>query len=145
MLEAIKFMNADQRDAVADMGFGAFLNMKMEQSPAKLGHFLVENLDDKNLVLRTGKQDIQLTTDVVHEVLGIPNGGLDIDNIKSVKRANENFKLWKSQYPENIARSKILEKIRETNDYGIIFKLNFITLFSNCFCKTYTSGFCKKT
>ncbi|KAL4555470.1 hypothetical protein LXL04_038089 [Taraxacum kok-saghyz] len=56
MLEAIKFMNADQRDAVADMGFGAFLNMKMEQSPAKLGHFLVENLDDKNLVLRTGKQ-----------------------------------------------------------------------------------------
>ncbi|KAL4562074.1 hypothetical protein LXL04_034265 [Taraxacum kok-saghyz] len=129
MLEAIKFMSANQRDAVSDMGFGAFLDMKMEKIPAKLGHFLVENLDDKNLVLRTGKRDIQLTTDVVHEVFGIPNGGLDIDNIKPVKRANEIFKLWKSQYPKNIARSKILEKIRETDDDGIVFKLNFITLF----------------
>ncbi|KAL4574180.1 hypothetical protein LXL04_021006 [Taraxacum kok-saghyz] len=145
MLEAIKFMSADQRDAVAEMGFGAFLDMKMEQCPAKLGHFLVENLDDKNLVLRTGKRDIKLTTDVVHEVFGIPNGGLDIDNIKPVKRANEIFKLWKSQYPENIARTKILERIRETNDDGIVFKLNFITLFVNCFCETYTSGFCKKS
>ncbi|KAL4573730.1 hypothetical protein LXL04_020546 [Taraxacum kok-saghyz] len=129
MLEAIKFMSADQRDAVAEMGFGAFLDMKMEQCPAKLGHFLVENLDDKNLVLRTGKRDIKLTTDVVHEVFGIPNGGLDIDNIKPVKRANEIFKLWKSQYPENIARTKILERIRETDDDGIVFKLNFTTLF----------------
>ncbi|KAL4574995.1 hypothetical protein LXL04_021835 [Taraxacum kok-saghyz] len=144
MLEAIKFMSADQRDAVSDMGFGAFLDMKMEQVPAKPGHFLVENLDDKNLVLRIVKRYIQLTTDVVHEVFGIPNGGLDIDNIKPVKRANEIFKLWKSQYPENIARSKILEKIRETDDDGIVFKLNFITLFVNCFCETYTSVFCKK-
>ncbi|KAL4566080.1 hypothetical protein LXL04_030190 [Taraxacum kok-saghyz] len=85
MMEAVKFMSADQRDAVAEMGFGAFLDMKMEQCPAKLGHFLVENLDDKNLVLRTGKRDIKLTTDVVHEVFGIPNGGLDIDNIKPIK------------------------------------------------------------
>ncbi|KAL4575958.1 hypothetical protein LXL04_012045 [Taraxacum kok-saghyz] len=144
MMEAVKFMSADQRDAVAEMGFGAFLDMKMEQCPAKLGHFLVENLDDKNLVLRTGKRDIKLTTDVVHEVFVISNGGLDIDNIKPVKRANEFFKLWKSQYPENIARTKILEKIRETDDDGIVFKLNFITLFVNCFCETYTSGFYKK-
>ncbi|KAL4568145.1 hypothetical protein LXL04_023750 [Taraxacum kok-saghyz] len=123
---------------MVDVGFGAFLNIKMEQSPAKLGHFMVENLDDKNLVLRTGKQDIQLTRDVVLEVLGIPNGGLDIHNIKSVKRANENFKVWKFQSPENIARRKILENIRETDDNGIIFKLNFITLFANCFRKTNT-------
>ncbi|KAL4556490.1 hypothetical protein LXL04_039145 [Taraxacum kok-saghyz] len=38
MLEGIKFMTGDQNDAVVDMGFGAFLNMKLEQSPVKLGH-----------------------------------------------------------------------------------------------------------
>ncbi|KAL4590128.1 hypothetical protein LXL04_003048 [Taraxacum kok-saghyz] len=113
MLEAIKFMSANQRDAVSDMGFGAFLDMKMEQVPAKLGHFLVENLDDKNLVLRTGKRDIQLTTDVVHEVFGIPNGGLDIDNIKPVKRANEIFKLWKSH---GFCKQNIVYKIAGVED-----------------------------
>ncbi|KAL4590842.1 hypothetical protein LXL04_003785 [Taraxacum kok-saghyz] len=55
ILEAIKFMTGDQKDAVVDMGFGALLNMNPEESPAKLRHFLVENLDDQNLKQNSGK------------------------------------------------------------------------------------------
>ncbi|KAI3749986.1 hypothetical protein L2E82_20610 [Cichorium intybus] len=145
MIEAIRSLNEDQREAVIEIGFGALLNMKLGVSSAKLGHFVVANLDDKSLVIKTGKGDIKLTKDVVHDILGLPNGGTDIDDVEEVDETNEIITSWKSQFSKHdISKSELVSKIQESNDDGILFKLNFIALFNSCICKAYKTGYIMK-
>ena len=144
LIDAVKVMSEEQREAVIDMGFESLLNMKMHQCPARLGHYLLEMFDDTNLIMRTGKGEISLTPQIVHEVLGIPIGSKSLEEVKRVKRKNPLLKLWEEQFGTDIAKGVVVKKIEETDDDGILFKLNFMTLFSNCFHECYTSGNCKK-
>ena len=145
MVECIQNLNEEQKEVVREMGFGGLLGMKLVRAPTKLAKYLVEHLDDRSLVINTPGGRIGITPELVHEVFGVPIGGFDIDNILEEPNDSDLVKSWLSQFPkkkEHITKAAIVNRIVDSGDSGILFKLNFITLFANVICKSYKTGWC---
>jgi len=146
MVECVQCLNDDQKEAVKEMGFQGILGMKLVQSPAKLGYYLLDNLDHDTLKITTPNGTIHFTSKLVHEIFGIHSGGVDIDDLPVVGKESPLVSIWYSQFKsDKMTRGDIVDRIKEDGDSGIIFKMNFITLFVNCICKSYPSGFCIPT
>lgn len=145
MVECVQALTDEQKEAVREIGFGGLLCMKLVRSHSKLGHYLVENLDDSEMVIHTTGGSIRITSELVKDIFGIPNGSIDIDAINPLRDDSPLVSSWNSQFKGNgvnVSKDDILEQITETGDYGTLFKLNFITLFVNSICKSYRTGFC---
>ncbi|KAL4564247.1 hypothetical protein LXL04_028304 [Taraxacum kok-saghyz] len=143
MYAVLKTLNEEQKESVREMGFAAILDMKLSCNLSRLGHYIVEVLDDQALVIRSGKGDISLTEEVVKDMLGVPDGEHDIETIEPLVATDPIVNAWRKQFPSScITKAQLVAKIKESNNGGSIFKLNFITLFVNCICKSYKTGFC---
>ncbi|KAF5801979.1 hypothetical protein HanRHA438_Chr06g0263681 [Helianthus annuus] len=131
----LKF-NDKQKNIVRDIGFGSILNLKIQHVPTSLGLWLAKNYDDSTRILNLGSQSIKLSPELVHSVLGIPNGSRIIteNNRPSIK--SPVVKLWRSQFPTGFTRFLVHETQtyldrrckRERNDCGMLFVLNFLVL-----------------
>lgn len=86
---ALKQLNDVQRAIVVRIGFGALLGMNILELPARLGYWLVNNFDARScsLVLPGGAK-LHITSNDVHNVLGLPCEGLKIENNKSNRDTN---------------------------------------------------------
>ncbi|KAL4575467.1 hypothetical protein LXL04_022311 [Taraxacum kok-saghyz] len=143
MYAVLKTLNEEQKESVREMGFAAILDMKLSCNLSCLGHYIVEVLDDQALVIRSGKGDISLTEEVVKDMLGVPDGEHDIETIEALVATDPIVNAWRKQFPSScITKAQLVAKIKESNNGGSIFKLNFITLFVNFICKSYKTGFC---
>ncbi|MFS8007991.1 hypothetical protein Hanom_Chr14g01267461 [Helianthus anomalus] len=82
-----------------DIDFGPILNLKIQHVPTSLALWLAKNYDDSTRILNLGSQSIKLSPELVHKVLGIPNGSRIIaeNNRPSIK--SPIVKLWRSQFP----------------------------------------------
>lgn len=143
LVDAIRYFNDNQAETVREMGFESLLSMKFDLLTCKLGHHIVDNLDDHKLIIRTKYGEIELTRVLVHQLLGIPLGGKDLNEIPEENENHPLVETFKKQFQgKDISKKSIVEKIKESGDDGIIFKLNFLTLFVNSLCKTYPTGYC---
>ncbi|MFS7921839.1 hypothetical protein Hanom_Chr03g00241641 [Helianthus anomalus] len=82
LYNAILCMSRRQEEAVREMGLGGLLGFVMDDIPEKLGYHVVEQFDDDNLTLNTGKTKLVVTVSLISKLLGIREGGLSFGDLE---------------------------------------------------------------
>ncbi|PWA51681.1 hypothetical protein CTI12_AA461980 [Artemisia annua] len=121
------------------MGFGGFIGMKIHDLLGCLGYYVISEFDVEEMKLPTSNGAIKVTEDKVHEILGIPNGGMSIDSLEERKQDDPFIKEWFQQFlsgKKDVRPNDITDVIVGSNDYGKLFRMNFLMLFAN------TMGMC---
>lgn len=95
---AVATLKANQQACVAKLGFGSLLDFKVDGIPSRLGFYVVNNFDSKELVIRlSGGRSLPVNAEVISEMLGLKNEGYDI--MKAEVSGNEGMiREWKNQY-----------------------------------------------
>ncbi|KAM0050925.1 hypothetical protein Hdeb2414_s0007g00229401 [Helianthus debilis subsp. tardiflorus] len=131
LCEAINKMTTTQRNIVRRMGFGKILKLNVDEIKSVLGHFVVDHLDTKNMVIRLGKQTIKVDKDSVRKLLGLPCGGIrvNIDNKEACKHPL--ISRWRRRFSRVIISCKdLVDKISEYEDKDEeMFQLDLVMLF----------------
>uniref|UniRef100_A0A803MR79 Uncharacterized protein n=1 Tax=Chenopodium quinoa TaxID=63459 RepID=A0A803MR79_CHEQI len=124
-------LSQNQLKAVRDIGFGSMEFLKVTQLSLRLGLWLVQHFDAKTCSLNILDSDpFRITEDHVHEVLGLPIGGIEI-NKNNFSRNKKVIRQWKKQFQSNSLSIKIgelKEFLKEHKSAGAMFKRNFVVL-----------------
>ncbi|KAL4590698.1 hypothetical protein LXL04_003639 [Taraxacum kok-saghyz] len=115
MTEAVKSLSMVQQQCVIRMGFESFLKLDIAEHGS-----------------------IKMTKQLIHDVLGLPNGGSLIGELEACEDSNNTIAEWKSQYKNDnnkytYNRKAYLKAIQSSITDDLIFQLNFLMLFLNTF------------
>lgn len=86
------------KKAVEHMGLGALLNMTIDGVPSKLGFYVVDILNTRNMALELMNCSITITMESIHEILGIPNQGIDLQVEEDVDMGMQLTNKWREQF-----------------------------------------------
>lgn len=145
LMTAIRSMNEEQKQAVIDIGFGSILNMKFEEIPTRIGYFVVDNFDERTGKIKLKNGSIHVTKQVIHDMLGVPMGGLEIKAENKSKSDDAVTLEWRSQFDKPTIRpTDVARMIANSNEAGRKFKLNFLVLFASCMAEGTKLGICNQ-
>uniref|UniRef100_A0A803N0E4 Uncharacterized protein n=1 Tax=Chenopodium quinoa TaxID=63459 RepID=A0A803N0E4_CHEQI len=98
--EFSKEFSEDQLIAIRAIGFGSLEFLKVSQLPLQLGFWLVKHFDAHSCTLNIPDFDpFKITEHHVHEVLGLPAGGIEMDaNVFS--KDDKVIDQWKKTIPK---------------------------------------------
>ncbi|GKD01187.1 hypothetical protein Tco_1171461 [Tanacetum coccineum] len=125
-----------------DIGFSAFHLVNIDTLPNRLARFIVRAFDNKtyNFYLKTGV--VHVTPEKVHEILGLPIGGISLYDLPERREDDEFVQLWLSQFAskkkKQIFSTDIDEKLVRSTRVDFMFKVNFLMLFANVMGKADT-------
>ncbi|KVI05140.1 hypothetical protein Ccrd_016529 [Cynara cardunculus var. scolymus] len=140
---AIHSLSTSQRQCVEEMGFGKILDMKVDGIPSKLGFYVVDRFDEKKMEIRLENGSIKITKDLIHDMLGVPNGGVELHSLQGTETDDTILKEWKKQYGKTLIRpADVMREIIVSEDAGLNFKLNFLILISNTMAEGMKMGIC---
>lgn len=143
LYDALRFLSNSQKKSLVDMGFGFLIGMNIHLIPSKLSKYIVQNFKQSTMCINMKNDSIKITPKLVKEILGIPLGG---ENIKMQKTEISNDELivrWRSQFKKKITPKRVADMIKQTDDDGIMFKMNFLVVFYNVMCESDESGTAK--
>ncbi|KAJ0840085.1 hypothetical protein HanPSC8_Chr14g0614511 [Helianthus annuus] len=145
MYLGIKGLSKKQRDAVRSLGFGKLLSFQVDGIPSKLGHFVVDNFDPEEMAINLGSDIIKVDDDSIHQLLGVPNSGVILETLKYKRNFTGNAKSWKAMYEGSyVTTSQVVSRMHDNgDDDGIMFKLDFLTLFITTIVEAQDHGKCK--
>ncbi|PWA53398.1 ELM2 domain-containing protein [Artemisia annua] len=133
-INGIKNVNIEK--FLADIGFSSFFKLDIGYIPSRLGRYVVENFDAETcrLKLEDGKS-IEATVSKVHEMLGIPIGGESLFSLEPRPVEDDFEKVWIRQFdPKSVKEIRVNDiamKLIESKEVDFLFKVNFLTLFTN--------------
>ncbi|KAI3522370.1 hypothetical protein L1887_00092 [Cichorium endivia] len=120
----LKTLSDVQKDAVKKMGFGSLLGMNLDNIPGKLNYMLVDNYDPTRNRLKVNNGWINITKELVHDIMGLPMGGENIKELESCAYNDPVLQQWKAQYPKKLYSAKAYSRlINETEEDDIIVKV----------------------
>ncbi|XP_021752593.1 merozoite surface antigen 2-like [Chenopodium quinoa] len=92
----------DQLTAIRAIGFGSLEFLKVSQLPLQLGFWLVKHFDAHSCTLNIPDSDpFKITEQHVHDVLGLPAGGMEMDaNLFS--KDDKVINQWKKTVPKEL-------------------------------------------
>ncbi|KAL8251455.1 hypothetical protein R6Q59_035148 [Mikania micrantha] len=127
-------LSKQQKKAIIDMGFKAFLSLVVDTIPTRLARGLVSNYDCERDELNAGNQIIKVTTITVKDVLGVPLGKI-IVNKKNKPRteSSDTLNTWKEQYhgKSRIKVKDVLDQMKKKGENGYyLFKLNWLVVYN---------------
>jgi len=145
LITLFETFNEEQKKIVDDMGFGKVLNLKVDSIPTSLGYWMVDNYNQHTHTLNTGINLIQITPQLVNEVMGIPIGSIPIKN-KRAKKKDAVVAEWRSQFKKTTWISRpftmaYLDHIRGLKHSGRYFMLNFLVAFFSIVGETNDNSF----
>ncbi|MFS7966935.1 hypothetical protein Hanom_Chr09g00779831 [Helianthus anomalus] len=134
-----------KQDVVRSLGFGKILSFQVDGIPSKLGHFIVDNFDPKAMAINLRCDIIKVDSDSIHQLLGVPNGGIILETLVYKNNFTGHTKSWKDMYEGSyVTISQVVSQIRDNgDDDGIMFKLDFLTLFITTIVDAQDQGKCK--
>ncbi|GJZ87705.1 hypothetical protein Tco_0659315 [Tanacetum coccineum] len=140
---SISTLKSNQKACLEHIGFGNFVEFRVDGIPAKLGLYVVDKFDDKKMEIKLAEGSLKITKNLISEMLGIRNEGINI-MAEEGKRNEEMVSSWMKQYgnKKDITPCDIKLRIRESNSADMNFKLNFIILFTSVMGQIKTNGFC---
>ncbi|GKD17421.1 hypothetical protein Tco_1206579 [Tanacetum coccineum] len=113
-------------------------NVSIDKLPMKLGWFVMSRFKNYKLSFDTGDQ-IEVTRSKIHDMLGIPVGGYSLFKLDERETGDEFVKEWVDQFSpialKKIRVNDIARKLVESQEIDFLFKVNFLTLFTNTMCK----------
>nr|GEV09964.1 hypothetical protein [Tanacetum cinerariifolium] len=140
----MKNLSPAQMKDIIDIGFGSTIGMDSEEIPGKIAQFVVDNFDDDSMKLKLLNGVISITPELVYKVLGVPLGGEDTNRMNRLGSEDVTTLEWHSQFSsKNPTPKKVYDKIQESQMGGILFKLNFLVLFSNAMGLSGKGGQCR--
>ncbi|PWA75669.1 ulp1 protease family, C-terminal catalytic domain-containing protein [Artemisia annua] len=145
LYSALSILSAEREKVLIDMGFGGLIGMKIHDLPGFLGYHVISKFDDEEMKLPTSNGPIEVTEYKVHEIMGIPKGGVSIDCLEERKPNDPFIKEWFQQFPsgkKDIRPNDITDVIVGSNDHGKLFRMNFLLLFANTIGICDTQGAC---
>ncbi|GJR74562.1 hypothetical protein Tco_0086927 [Tanacetum coccineum] len=118
------------------IGFSSLHNVSIDQLPSKLGRFVVSNFKTETYMLSLDSGDkIEVTHSKIHEILGVPVGGYSLFDLDEREADHEFVRLWVGQfYPTELKQIRvndIASKLVAAQEIDFLFKVNFLTLFTN--------------
>ncbi|KAD6795418.1 hypothetical protein E3N88_06314 [Mikania micrantha] len=138
-------MSKRQKEWLKEMGFGRLLCFNVNGIPSKIGHFVVENLDTNSMFISTPKGTINIDINRIHNLLGLPTGGIPISSLKKPDEYADSYLVWRRRYGRrSIAPVDIVDNITvDAYDDHLIFKLDFLVLFITTMVGCWRNGLCK--
>uniref|UniRef100_A0A803M844 Uncharacterized protein n=1 Tax=Chenopodium quinoa TaxID=63459 RepID=A0A803M844_CHEQI len=131
IVQVIEKCSENQLKAIRAIGFGSMEFLKVTQLPLQLGLWLVHHFDANTCSLNIpDSEPFCITEEHVHQVLGLPMGGIEIDK-NNFSRDKRVIQQWKKQFKSNSPSIKIGEPkefLKEHNSAGLMFKRNFVVL-----------------
>ncbi|VFQ83778.1 unnamed protein product [Cuscuta campestris] len=129
--KTMKQLNDLQREEVERIGFGSILGMNILELPGRLGYWLVKNFDARrsSLVLPDGTK-LHMTASDVHSVLGLPYGGVKIENNKSNRDVGL-LKEWRMKFGKcnnRITPPELADEMLGCKEGGEWFVRHFVLL-----------------
>ena len=84
---------------------------------------------------------IEITKETLHDMIGQPIGGEDLNELSLCDKGNQILVEWKGQYIANKFNGKeYLSRIQARIEDSLMFRLNFLTLFVNNFIESMLVG-----
>ncbi|GJU06502.1 hypothetical protein Tco_1122932, partial [Tanacetum coccineum] len=138
LFSAIRNLNVEMLLFLKDIGFSSLNNVVIDKLPMKLGLFVVSRFKNYKLSFDTGDQ-IEVTHSKIHDMLGIPVGGHSLFNLVERETGDEFVKKWAAQFsPKELKQIRVNDIARilvGSKEIDFLFKVNFLTLFTNTMCK----------
>ncbi|GKE58794.1 hypothetical protein Tco_1497979, partial [Tanacetum coccineum] len=136
LYDSLRFLSNSQKNTLVDMGFGSLIGMNIHFVPLIFSRYIVKNFNQSLMCIKLRNDSVEVTPELVKEVLGIPLGGQCL-----VKISNDELKVrWKAQFNKHITPKRVAEMIKKTDEAGIMFKLNFLVVFYNVMCASKEDG-----
>ncbi|CAH1431618.1 unnamed protein product [Lactuca virosa] len=96
-----------QKEYLSSIGFGPLLNIKVDGSASRIGYYAVNNFDPERMVLNVERGEIPITRQLIHDMLGLPLGNININSLKFRPAEDKTVDLWSAQFKsENDIRPK---------------------------------------
>ncbi|CAH1427917.1 unnamed protein product [Lactuca virosa] len=133
-----------QKEYLSFIGFGPLLNIKVDGSASRIGYYVVNNFDPERMVLNVDRGEIPITRQLIHDMLGLPVGNININSVKFTAAEDKTIDLWSAQFnSENDIRPKGVQRaIKRLKDVGLLFKVNFLVLICNTLRQSKSMGTC---
>ena len=147
LMSIVLGLSREQKECVRDMGLGVLLNLKMLELPLKLGYYVIDrlNLDSLSVELGNGEY-LNVNSQSVHEMLGLPTGGTLLRNLDYVDEDDPDSCMfdWKNQFPslKDLRLNKLKNQMLLSREGDYNFRINFLVLFINTFCESTSMGKC---
>ncbi|KVH99472.1 hypothetical protein Ccrd_022294 [Cynara cardunculus var. scolymus] len=139
----IQNLSPSQIECVKEMGFEGMLNMKTDGIPAKLGYYVVDSFNSKNMMIKLENGVIPVTVKKIHEMIGAPIGGAQLDSLVNDNCGVSAVEQWKSRYSKPSLRvTDIVSEIIISDNGDWNFKLDFIMVFCNVMGQCKSNGIC---
>ncbi|MFS7995906.1 hypothetical protein Hanom_Chr12g01123581 [Helianthus anomalus] len=129
----MKELNEPQLLAVEQMGFGSLRHLSVHRILTRLGLWLVTNYDHQNNCLNVGTHTIQITRELIADVLGIPMGDVRLNYVKKPSKKDPVILRWRNQFGpgSNLKTVKdVTDFIKASDDSGRMFMLNYLVVFN---------------
>nr|GEZ85047.1 major facilitator superfamily domain, general substrate transporter [Tanacetum cinerariifolium] len=78
LYNAIVTLKPSSKGCLARIGFADVLEFKCDGIPSKMGFYVVDNFSQHNMEIKLNKRSIEITQELIGEMLGIRNKGVDI-------------------------------------------------------------------
>nr|GEV80163.1 hypothetical protein [Tanacetum cinerariifolium] len=119
---------------LTDIGFSSLHNVSIDHLTSNLGWFVVFKF--KSYMLSFDSYDkIEVTPSKIHDMLGVPFGGYSLFDLDEREADHEFVRKWAGQfYPLELKKVRvndIARKLIVDQEIDFLFKVNFLTLFSN--------------
>ena len=119
-----------QTEWVKKAGFGLLLDFRMRTYQHRLGYKIVDSFCSRACGLRLKARDVLITDNLVHKIIGLPLGDMDIE-LKEGKIAKTD---WDNQYEgKSISPFMVMNAIKKSRRADYNFKMNFLVLVYNFF------------
>ncbi|KAL1805384.1 hypothetical protein ACET3Z_028452 [Daucus carota] len=141
--KTISRLSEAQRQWVKSAGFGALLHFTLGE---ELPHKTIVNClwwfeHNKCEFGLFPNRNLKITEDDVFDIIGLPQGKLDVKLEDSKDKIQSWGKQFKERQPSRITEKMLREKIAESRDADEHFKQNFMILMANLFIRTDKTSF----
>ncbi|WOH15388.1 hypothetical protein DCAR_0934926 [Daucus carota subsp. sativus] len=115
---------------VKKAGFGLLLGFRLRTYQHRLGYKIVDSFCNRTCQLRLKAGDVLITEKLVHKILGLPLGDMDI-KLREGKIGKTD---WDKQYDgKSVSPFMVMNAIKKCSRADNNFKMNFLVLMYN-FC-----------
>nr|GEV84415.1 major facilitator superfamily domain, general substrate transporter [Tanacetum cinerariifolium] len=140
-------MSKAEKKEPKEIRFRGMIGFKVDGILSKLGMYVVDNFNENNKEIKFSKDSIVITKDMIGDMLGLKNEGLDVLE-GNTNRDDEMVRSWKQQYADDkeITPADVKMRMRKSEEADLNFKLNFIVLFTSIMGNIHQKGLktCKK-
>ncbi|GJW47902.1 peptidase C48, SUMO/sentrin/Ubl1 [Tanacetum coccineum] len=136
LFSAIREARVDMWSFLQRIWFSSFYNVLIDNLPSRLGRYALLKFDSETyrVTFETGDY-VEVTPSKINDMLGIPIGGISLFSLDVRPIEHEFVRMWVNQfYPKSlkdIRLSDVASKVISAHQVDFLFKVNFLTLFTN--------------